>query len=122
MGRVLCEYSAKQRAAVKSDGQLVVAPKLYVIHFNCDDYIAAGDVKVGGLLLHTGTSTNDNKDYLKLKPTKLFAEAISRLVDELLELERLEKEDEDWFNSLKEITLVYFRYDGCDRVTGKEIV
>ena len=51
---------------------------------------------------------------LKLKPTKAFAAAVSRLVDHILEICRSEKDD-DWFAKQREMEVEYFRYDGCDR-------
>jgi len=56
---------------------------------------------------------------MAIKPTKRFPAAISLLVDEILELERLNKEDDSWFDGLKELTVVYRRYDGCDAQTGR---
>jgi hypothetical protein len=118
--RVLRNYSARSRAAGRSDGGVVVAPKLCVLQWNCDAFVAADGTKVGSLTHHTGTKARkDERDWMAIKPTKRFPAAISLLVDEILELERLNKEDDSWFDGLKELTVVYRRYDGCDAQTGR---
>lgn len=86
--------------------------KLLCVRFNCDGFVAADGTKIGGLF--TDSDVTDDSQALTRKPTELFAPAIRRLVDRLVAIEALEKDD-DWFNSLKTWNVEYLRYDGCAR-------
>jgi len=86
--------------------------KLLCVRFNCDGFVAADGTKIGGLF--TDSDVTDDSQALTRKPTELFAPAIRRLVDRLVAIEALEKDD-DWFNSLKTWSVEYLRYDGCAR-------
>ena len=56
---------------------------LYVLQWNCDDFVAADGTKVKPLTSHTGTKERkDGRDWMAIKPTKLFPKAI--LSDEAL--------------------------------------
>ena len=105
--RVLRDYAAAKRGLDRGE---VIAPKLHVVRFNCDAFVSADGTKRGGLFASADATATD--DVIKLKPTKAFAPAIKAAVDRLLELCALEADD-DWFESRPEMSVEYFRYDGC---------
>ena len=93
-----------QRAAgcssVEDAARATIAPKLHVIRFNCDAYVAADGTRVGGLF--HATNIQSEADVLKLKPNKSFKPTIERLVDELLRLCESEADDA-WFDAQPEL-------------------
>lgn len=93
-------------------GSVSIAPKLHVLRFNCDRYVAADGTRVGALF-HSTDAASAN-DVLKLKPSRAFAPAIGRVVDELLALCDAEVDDA-WFDAQPKLQVSYMRYDGCDR-------
>ena len=116
--RVIRDASVAMRSAragcssVEDAARATIAPKLHVIRFNCDAYVAADGTRVGGLF--HATNIQSEADVLKLKPNKSFKPTIERLVDELLRLCESEADDA-WFDAQPELRVSYLRYDGCDR-------
>ena len=118
--RLMREYAAKRREAIKGQGSsssdaassVVISPKLHCLRFNCDNYVTADGARIGGLFATTGVQSQ--KYALKLQPTKAFAGAIHRLVDRILELREL-AEDDAWIEAHPEWDTEYMRYDGCNR-------
>jgi hypothetical protein len=106
--RVLRAYAAQSRARARGDADAVV-PKLHCLRFNCDSFVAADGTRVGGLITER-TSASD--DVLARGPSKLFKPAIVRLVDRILELIELAKDDA-WYDAHKTWEVEYWRYDGC---------
>ena len=51
-------------------------------------------------------------DVLKVVSTRAYTPAIQRLVERMLELRELEKDDA-WFDEQPPLTTLYLRYDGC---------
>lgn len=109
--RVLRNYARASRGLAEGE---VIAPHLHVLRFNCDAFTADDGTNVGALFHKPKTDTKDESKVLKLEPTKAFAPAIKRLVDELLALCALEADDA-WFEAQPELAVEYFRYDGCRR-------
>jgi hypothetical protein len=111
--RVVRDYNARHRAATKSAAEsgsaVCIAPKLLVIRFNCDQFVAADGTRVGSLFTATGVQDAD----MKYKPSKRFNAAMEALATAVLERVDAEKDDA-WFASLRELEIVYVRYDGCD--------
>jgi len=107
--RVLRDYAAAKRGLAEGE---VLAPKLHVFRGNCDGFVAADGTRVGALFHSTGDKALDA--VTRLKPTKAFKPAIVRIVDRFIALCDAQADDA-WFEARPELTVEYFRYDGCAR-------
>ena len=106
---MLRAYAAAMRGLAEGE---VLAPKLHVLRINPDAFVADDGTKVGALFYTTGDKAKDAQ--LRLRPTKAFKAAIKRLVDRLIALCDAQADDA-WFAARPELTVEYFRYDGCAR-------
>ena len=107
--RVLRDYAVAKRGLGEGE---VLAPKLHVFRGNCDGFVAADGTKVGALFYSTGDKAQDAA--MRLKPTKAFAPAVARIADRFIALCDAQADDA-WFEARPELTVEYYRYDGCAR-------
>ena len=105
VARVLRDARKKQR-----DGEPM--PKVFLIRWNCDEYVDFLGVKHPSLFRYTHVQKNEGvDDPATIALTEEGKEELKKIADRLIELDNLQL-DEAWWNALPELTIEYHRYDG----------
>ena len=105
IARVLRDARKKQR-----DGEAM--PKVFLIRWNCDEYVDFSGVERPSLFQPTHVQKNESADAVEtIALTEEGEEELKKVADRLIELYNLQL-DEAWWTALPELTIEYRLYDG----------